>query len=396
MKIYINKDRIILYLLLFISFMPRYFYSFSIGNIITKILQFIAVSFIFVCVIKSQKISKFAIILILVEIICLISTLIKTPESIFNWLYHIMMLFCIYGTFSIYIDKLKKEFIDVIANLFGIYAWINEILIILFPYGIWQDTSRKLTSYRYGYFLGIDNQMAYILIPTAIFVFLNYCFNEKKIYYLIFMTAPVILSIITLFPATAVVAITIFVLLASLVLVGIKWINSFINEKTIVLLMVFVFVLLIFIQSYNSIVTYVVERVLGKNMTFTGRFELWKAAIKGFLDSPLIGNGQNNTGTLIVDGMDMGASAHNVILQFIYEHGIVAIIIFLLGCKDVIKKMKIYNNQKEMKIILLGLFSIFVTFMMEVYSTYLLIGLLIVAYKYNELIETKHDYSETL
>ncbi|WP_270620743.1 O-antigen ligase family protein, partial [Parabacteroides distasonis] len=75
----------------------------------------------------------------------------------------------------------------------------------------------------------------------------------------------------------------------------------------------------------TSLASYVIEGLLGKELTLSYRTIIWDMVIDGFFNSPFIGNGIRDTVNLfyISERYTTGyMSAHNQILQSLYECGI--------------------------------------------------------------------------
>lgn len=100
------------------------------------------------------------------------------------------------------------------------------------------------------------------------------------------------------------------------------------NTLLLVFVSLFVFVILfgnLMIILESPLVSYVIEDLLGKNLTLTNRTLIWGMVVDGFLNSPIIGNGVRETTSLfyISEQYTKGyMSAHNQILQSLYETGI--------------------------------------------------------------------------
>src|SRR5699024_6881260 len=70
------------------------------------------------------------------------------------------------------IRNYPRSTLNSLSYLFGAYIIINFITIILFKEGLYLDNPRA-GQYRNAWFLGIDNQFAFYLIPGIIFLIIN-------------------------------------------------------------------------------------------------------------------------------------------------------------------------------------------------------------------------------
>lgn len=92
-----------------------------------------------------------------------------------------------------------------------------------------------------------------------------------------------------------------------------------------------------------------------------GRIALWKLAIKGFLDEPILGNGWRSFKDIAPEsGNTHATNAHNVYLQLLCETGVVGFCIagtvFVWILVLVLKKTSKTTDQKNCKYYLLGIY----------------------------------------
>ena len=138
------------------------------------------------------------------------------------------------------------------------------------------------------------------------------------------------------------------------------------NTLLLVFVSLFVFGNLMIILE-SPLVSYVIEDLLGKNLTLTNRTLIWGMVVDGFLNSPIIGNGVRETTSLfyISEQYTKGyMSAHNQILQSLYETGILFFVSLVPLFNELNKSLK--SSVPFFSLIVKGsIFSFLVMYMAE-------------------------------
>lgn len=211
-------------------------------------------------------------------------------------------------------------FVRCISILYFSLAVINFIFLILSP-------SYFVSNSGDMYFLGGENHIGYPLIKGLCFVLLDYYFTGNKIYLFTYLIVH-ITTILIVFSGSNMIG-----LFCMILFVIPNPLSRLIRNLSLCrLLMMFsgVFVFIILLGNLNvllntSLASYVIEGLLGKELTLSYRTIIWDMVIDGFFNSPFIGNGIRDTVNLfyISERYTTGyMSAHNQILQSLYECGI--------------------------------------------------------------------------
>lgn len=112
--------------------------------------------------------------------------------------------------------------------------------------------------------------------------------------------------------------------------------------------------------NINIIVNYITT-VLSKDITLTGRDQIFSECLKIFSEHPLIGYGYNNT---IVDDT-LGAitsqfnTAHNSILQMMIDYGLIGLAFFLIFIFGVLRRLNTIENDLNV-ILYFSIISMFI------------------------------------
>ena len=248
-------------------------------------------------------------------------------------------LFLLFLTLNLQTEKSAKRFFRVAVDLYIVLLTINalfrifpQLYEVLFPMAWPQEC-----------FLGTDNIMGPILITGMLYALLDQHINGGKIRLSIY----VILFIINeylIWVATALVA---------AIIIGFYFIPFIkrIFEKTdflfFISLSVLLFVTLVFlfkpISSFPP-VKFIIESVLQKKVTLSGRVYLWPAVVELIVRRPILGHGMGDSIQLFYSEYEKRSlHAHNAFLQTWYEGGLVTLFVvsgFLAYFARILRKME--------------------------------------------------------
>ena len=253
-------------------------------------------------------------------------------------------------------------FVRCISILYFSLAVINFIFLILSP-------SYFVSNSGDMYFLGGENHIGYPLIKGLCFVLLDYYFTGNKIYLFTYLIVH-ITTILIVFSGSNMIG-----LFCMILFVIPNPLSRLIRNLSLCrLLMMFsgVFVFIILLGNLNvllntSLASYVIEGLLGKELTLSYRTIIWDMVIDGFFNSPFIGNGIRDTVNLfyISERYTTGyMSAHNQILQSLYETGILFFVSLVPLFNELNKSLK--SSVPFFSLIVKGsIFSFLVMYMAE-------------------------------
>ena len=131
----------------------------------------------------------------------------------------------------------------------------------------------------------------------------------------------------------------------------------------------------------NEVAVYIIEDVLGKDITFTHRTRMWDAAGRKFAESPFFGYGFVDSEWFLSEMDSFAIGPHNFIYNVLLNGGLTLISLFLLMLFIVLRKIRLQYD-KMGNILLFGLFTMFFMMTMEVYPFFFVFGLLYVIYYY--------------
>jgi O-antigen ligase len=320
-------------------------------------------------------------VVVLFEILCLL--MIRQGLSLFTWaaiIYHVygvavcliqdasydtamsslqgVTAFCL--LFEIYRTQGLEIPIKMLMRLFYLYLIINVITILMYPLGMYINE----LGWNLNYFLGYYNLHIFYYIPFMLFFLIcSYHKRGRLTWSALLIIFFVFAAIYLVGSATSLVVITAFILLC-LFMLKITKIN--LNRTTIVLgvcmfaLISYSIIELKLQEAFKDLI----EDVLKRDISFTGRTIIWMTALQYFSESPVIGNGA-------VEYTALGFStrqAHNTFLDILVNFGVVGlaafIILFIMACYRLSK----HRKHPYAKILIIGLVAYCIDFLTEMYK----------------------------
>ena len=282
---------------------------------------------------------------------------------IFKWLNIILML--LLGACYWQNDPVNNY--RYISIVFSLLIYLNAILLIIYPDGLWVDYDWIGTGDPRRFLFGNYNQMGFVCL-LGITAQTMYTFATKRGRFNLFLLILVSLGTVMFVGSmTSTVGLTIlgtYILLHNLI----KRPQIYVTIFVIVYIAFFVTI----IWLGNSIeeigvMTRFVENVLSKDTTFTSRTEIWSNAVYKIQQSPWIGFGIQKVewNMLHLDG----SGPHNLCLMLLLQGGVILCSAFIYNVIFVLKKA--FQNPTKSSI--LGVVSICVFFTMSLFEAYNLV-----------------------
>ena len=283
-------------------------------------------------------------------------------------------------------------FLNVITPILNILVLINFATLIIWPNGMYRSfvVSEAFWNSGNNWFLGYDNAFFAYVLPALLFSVIKYLYVHRtflSVTKAIIMTVVCTYSIISRWQATAVVCIIIFLFV--LVLIQINKLPAIANAKTYLWGNVVVFLGFVVLRV-QEIFSYVIKNVLDKDLTFSGRTEIWDLSIKSFYKSPVFGYGiEDLTETIRKISIN---SSHNQYLWILYRGGLVHFLPFIVMLFSVVKRLYEKRNIAYVRVTAIALCTIFIMWQFEAISTHSIMILLVFAYHVGYVkLETKKE-----
>lgn len=332
----------ILYIMLFIPFINITIFS-QYANI-RDVLQCISL-LIMTCILikKNIKIDKFDIFVIIFVTYILVISLIRRTIS-FGIIVSTVELFIITKFVK---ESLKKSNIIISAFyvLYATLAVLNFILII----------GRNITE-DFTYLLGGKNALAIILIPTLYFISINSIIKYNKITFKNLILEIIIITTMIISRSGTGIVLSIMALISILFIDKIN-----INKKVFAITYVVIFVIVLNIQLLSNIgiIKTIVIDYLQKDLTLTGRTEIWSGVIEFIKDNFLFGYGRGNS---VVSSFSKLFECHNMLLEILLCGGLCFLASYILILKETFIKVNKSEDKINKRLDILSLIFVFLFF----------------------------------
>ena len=278
------------------------------------------------------------------------------------------------------LSKSVKFYLSVMTPIFNLLIIINFVTLIVWPNGMYRSfvISEEFWNSGNNWFLGYDNAFFAYVLPALLFSIIKYLYIDKTLFAKFKATVMVAIgaySIISRWHATAVVCIIIF--LFAFVLIQMKKLPAIANAKTYLWGNVAVFLGFVIIRV-QEIFSYIIKNILGKDLTFSGRIEIWDLSLKSISQAPVFGYGIEDV-TETVKKISINSS-HNQYLWILYRGGLIHFLPFSVMIFTIVRRL--YKNREfaYVKLTSVALCAIFILWQFEAISSYPLISILVFSY----------------
>lgn len=291
--------------------------------------------------------------------------------------------------FHVYRDHIKN-LLNAITFSLSFYIYLNLLLLIVFPEGLWIDAQSGTGFYLLsGNYNGIGARCLCALITNMLICKHN---PVAKINFLLLM-------VVSLFSVVFVGSMTSTVSL--IMLIGL-WMFTFgKRHKTVVkaFLIVYLIIQVIFVftlsdlSSYTYVVNFV-ENVLHKDLTFTTRTYLWANSTKLIAESPWLGYGFQ---PIAWNKEQLGGpGAHNFVYTMLLYGGYPLLLLFIGILLMALKRCKPYFNDKKLSRLLLGINTIFFMMIFDYYPIFIIVYFLALIYYYPIIYKSYHPDTDSV
>ena len=236
-----------------------------------------------------------------------------------------VMIFLLLGTK--YWTQDMRSSLKGLIYIFSALVYINAVLLILYPEGLWEDPNWVDRGNPTRYLFGNQNQTGFVCF-LAIATQCIYPFAYKKGYFnLILLTIISLVSVLFLGSMTS--AIGIFLMMAYMLCNRLfKYPKGWLIAFAVIYTLLFTFI----VWYGNDIeqikwATAFVEDTLSKDTTFSKRTVIWANAVDWIKESPLVGYGIQNAEWN--DDHLEGSGAHNLLVMLLLNGGFVFCLSFL-------------------------------------------------------------------
>lgn len=309
-----------------------------------------------------------------------IGTLTTNPSNLMSCLYEGIRTLSVFLVISLLtLNGVRKE-AGILICVYSIYIIINFITVIFYPNGMYVN--------RWGiylnYFLGAKNVFALYSLPCVTLIGYKIITGTKKFSYLIILLLSFLSSVIVWSGSN--------MLIIGLMIIGILSANYFtkfyklFNFRNYLIITLFIFVTIVIFQNLK-VFSWLIETVLHKDLTLTGRIGIWDSSIRVIKERPIFGYGVLDGNAIIrITNNRFGINTHNMFLWCLFIGGIVNLanlIVLLLRLNIEISK---YRSNKVMVFISWSVFMLLVSWMVEANVIAFNIPLIVLPFRISEFL----------
>lgn len=265
-------------------------------------------------------------------------------------------------SFSMLIELYAKRNVRLLMK--GLVGWlsflciVNLICTIVFPDGLYSYNGGT------GYWVfGYDNgNVVYVLPLLCCFAIWGESCGYSTtfcLFSMIVFSAPIFIT----WSATSMVSV--FIFLALYLLMHMKVCPKSLNIRFFYIVTAVVFIGVV-VFRVQDLFRFLIEDILHKDLTFTGRLRIWDRSMKWFLHSPLIGNGVLN---VEVDAARLGGvyHCHNYYLDILYRTGLLGMGTFMIILHLLAKKLMQVQESHYSFIIMAAMAGFLLLFQLDVF-----------------------------
>lgn len=139
----------------------------------------------------------------------------------------------------------------------------------------------------------------------------------------------------------------------------------------------------------NETARYIIEDVLHKDITFTGRTFMWDSALHSIAGSPIWGWGFVDQQWYMSHMSSFAYGPHNFILSILINGGILLLGLYIAICSASYKPMHTYRKTYNAQIVLFGTVTLWFMSLMEMYPTPLMFLPLMFMFYYGDYIAVR-------
>lgn len=355
-------------------FKPNYIVQIPLLNKIYNVLQILIAAIIILKFIKGKKLSVNMIYILMIEILLIFISLINNlpiVDIIKNSIQAIILCMMI----EIFARKDLKRLFLALTIIFNILILIDFLFVVLYPNGI------RVGLYNIWFF-GAKNGHITFILPA---IFCNYIYTfiltERKKATILQFLFLLTISFYILYTVQSSTSIIVVLSLIFLMFFSNNKLYSKISMRFISLVYLLLVIGIIVFQVQNNFAGFF-QNVLEKDVTFTGRTEIWDKTMDLIKKQPIIGYGAENSDLRIIKLNNISAlNAHNMILEIMYEGGILLTLVFVCFWIRLCGKVDFYSKKQNNNILKSVLIVYCIELLTEVFYFEILLWIFILIYE---------------
>lgn len=276
--------------------------------------------------------------------------------------------------------KQVLKYISIPTLVFEILTYLNLLIVIMYPDGLYHVSTVR----NYYLFDHVNVAIRYLLPGSCLILLNSYIRKNKVTLRAIIYISTVILTLILTKPVTAIIGYALFLLLLVILPKKMNFIKIFSPLKSFIYAGTLSFLIIVVnIQEYFA--NFIIN-ILHKDVTFTGRTDIWNEALFYLKNNFIFGLGrlQSEKRTMMLGA----SSAHNQFLNFMFEGGIVLLGYIFIAIYCFSKRLLSCKNRKIIILFSATMFSYAFMWISEPFSysgTFAMFFLWMLMYRAKEL-----------
>ena len=271
-----------------------------------------------------------------------------------------------FASFALYVDLVLKNNPQALfttgLNILTFYIFLNCICFFAFPNGLYSDVY-----FDNNYLLGYDNQNINFILPALILVLIKHQYYQKCKLQILLTYAISLITIIKAWSGMSLVIVfgtsffAFFFFKRKSGFVATHILNGHIFNLFNLFIINFISFLGLVFLHVEKWFAFIIEDILDKSITLTGRTLLWEKVKVFIARNPILGYGQEMpTERAAKFGYNRlspaGLHAHNRFLEVMYSGGIILLCIYLYMIFYTIRRLDQVRNTFFGKILAFGIF----------------------------------------
>ena len=350
---------IFIFFLLVPHFKPLYFDQVPILDMIWNIWRIFSAGIIFVIYLSKRKIETSLIVFLLLKGWLLLATLYNGDHaSLYTYTIRTASEVSVF-LICLYMSEKLANLLKAMLPLGELLIYGNLITVLLFPNGLF-----KTDLYWENWLLGYRNSFFPFFI-AFVAVSVLYLWHVRQSIRPILLIAATYATLIIVDSATSIFSLSVFFILLWITL---RFGAKILNAAVLTLCNVAVFFLLVIFRILD-VFSFIIVEILDRNTTLTGRTLLWDDIYYVIGDRPLFGYGVMNAEQMTeLLNRSWAVHAHNLVLQFLLEGGVLALVLFVIFNALFIQQLYCYRTFKSAQLISVVIFVYYIACLTEVYT----------------------------
>lgn len=340
----------VLALLLFPFFKPEMLVKQSLALAwVFVIWKSFSVLFIGLLWLSWRRMSKVTVLLSVYYVLMLASSILSRMDA-YNMLFLTGNVIALGMCLDMCVEEDARAILRGLVWLLGALCLVNLVTVVLF-----------MAQHRpSNYFLGYDNSHSLFIIPLLGLGMVYAHHAGWGVWRKLAVLAVFSVSIYMTWSASAVVGVTVFLLLAAAYEMGFRLRVCNVAVYFAVFLALF-FGIVVF--RAQRVLAYVIEDILGKDLTFTGRTDLWDASIELIRQRPVLGYGliPRDLMTELVGSVN----CHDLVFQVLADAGFVGLAVYGTMMGLLVKPLMAEREHYVGYYLAASLFALLLVFTME-------------------------------